>query len=90
MTSNGSQDPGGSLWHVTSGERAPETVERLLRSLPEWFGIESSIAEYVEEAHKLPAYVAWAGSEAQVRGGEREAVGVLLVTRHFPGLPRFT
>jgi len=44
---------------VTTGERAPETVNRLLRSLPEWFGIESSIVEYVAKASELPTYLAW-------------------------------
>jgi hypothetical protein len=35
---------------VTSGEPGPRTVGRLLRSLPEWFGIESSLVEYVAAA----------------------------------------
>jgi hypothetical protein len=42
-------------WVVTSGRPDPGTVERLLRALPEWFGIESSIAEYAESARRLPA-----------------------------------
>lgn len=32
----------------------PETVEKVLRDLPEWFGIEEAIADYVEQAHSLP------------------------------------
>ncbi|MBR7839071.1 GNAT family N-acetyltransferase [Actinospica durhamensis] len=87
MTLQGRQDPAVSPWHVTSGEQAPETVERLLRSLPEWFGIDSSIVEYVEHAHRLSTYLAWAdrapGDGAE--DGERAAVGVILVARHFPG-----
>jgi len=43
---------------VTSGNQAPETVERLLRSLPGWFGIESSVIEYVAAAAHLPTYLA--------------------------------
>ncbi len=34
-------------------------VDALLRSLPEWFGIESSIVDYVAEAAHLPTYLAW-------------------------------
>lgn len=84
MTSSSGHDPVSSPWHVTSGERAPETVDRLLRSLPEWFGIESSIVEYVEQAHTLSTYLAWHGPGPRSGGGEREAVGVLLAARHFP------
>ena len=40
----------GPPWRVTSGEPDPRTVERLLRSLTEWFGIESSLVEYVAAA----------------------------------------
>jgi hypothetical protein len=43
-----------SPWLVTSGEQDPGTVERLLRLLPGWFGIETSIIEYVESARELP------------------------------------
>jgi GNAT superfamily N-acetyltransferase len=72
------------LWRVTSGERAPETVNRLLRSLPGWFGIESSIVDYVAKAHDLPTYLAWPPEEAIVPAAEQQPVGVLLAARHFP------
>lgn len=55
--------------------RDPAAVERLLRGLPEWFGIESSIAEYVEAAGRLPGLLAYDGDEV---------VGALLLQRHFP------
>jgi len=71
-------------WHVTSGDHAPDTVERLLRLLPGWFGIESSNAEYVSKAHELPAYLAWHGAEPLAGGGQRQPSGVLLAIRHFP------
>lgn len=55
----------------------PDEVERLLRSLPEWFGIEHSIREYVDDARSLPTYA--------VRDPHGDAViGILLVKRHFP------
>jgi len=70
-------------WRITSGHPDPGTVERLLRSLPEWFGIESSVAEYIEAARKIPAYLAW---PAELAAGEDKAqpAGVLLARRHFP------
>jgi hypothetical protein len=45
-------------WRVTSGQPAPEAVERLLRMLPDWFGIESSVLGYVASARTIPAYMA--------------------------------
>jgi ribosomal protein S18 acetylase RimI-like enzyme len=69
-------------WRVTSGVPDPATVERLLRKLPTWFGIESSVAEYIEKARTLPAYLAWPGDAAGDRPGL--PAGVLLALRHFP------
>jgi GNAT superfamily N-acetyltransferase len=66
-------------WRVTSGEPAPEAVERLLRVLPGWFGIESSVLEYVAAARTVPAYLAWPAG----RPGPKPS-GVLLAVRHFP------
>jgi ribosomal protein S18 acetylase RimI-like enzyme len=71
--------PDDSPWTVTAGTQAPQTVDRLLRSLPGWFGIESANAHYVEVASRLPTYLAWPD------GGAGQAVGVLLAARHFPG-----
>jgi ribosomal protein S18 acetylase RimI-like enzyme len=83
------------LWRVTSGQPDPATVDRLLRQLPGWFGIESSIVEYVEAARHLPAYLAWpAAAAATAAGGtdgqsasggtDGQPAGVLLAARHFP------
>ena len=63
------------VFHVVTTAPAPEAVGRLLRALPEWFGVESSIAEYVEAARTLPTLLAI--------DTEGEAVGVLLHQRHF-------
>jgi GNAT superfamily N-acetyltransferase len=73
-----SQQPDPS-WRVSSGQLAPHDVDRLLRMLPGWFGIESSIAEYVEAAQALPAYLAW-----PAHGQESRPSGVLLAVRHYP------
>ena len=86
-------------WRVTSGEPDPATVERLLRKLPAWFGIESSVLEYIESARRLPAYLAWprgpatAGRQPHPAAGRPPdladrppdlAAGVLLAMRHYP------
>lgn len=65
---------------VTSGEQDPATVERLLRLLPGWFGIEASNAAYVAAARELPTYLARPADGT----GNHEPVGVLLAQRHFP------
>ncbi len=71
---------GDSPWTISTGQQAPEVVDALLRSLPEWFGIESSNIGYVESAKELPTYLARsAGNDGQA------PIGVLLVSRHFPG-----
>lgn len=75
-------------WRVTSGGHAPRTVERLLRTLPQWFGIESSNAAYVEAARRLPTYLAWPATVPpgpDGPDGDPGAAGVLLLERHFPG-----
>lgn len=71
-------------WRVTAGERDPGTVDRLLRSLPDWFGIESAIADYVARASELPTYLAWPAPGSPGPGTGRQPVGVLLAARHFP------
>jgi ribosomal protein S18 acetylase RimI-like enzyme len=69
----------GPPWVVTMGDRSPDTVRRLLGLLPGWFGIESANANYVEEAARLPTYLAFP------HGGDDQPAGVLLAARHFPG-----
>jgi len=48
--------------------------ELVLRALPEWFGMEVGIQNYIRKAEKLPSFVAYAGNEA---------IGLALVQRHF-------
>ena len=57
---------------VTDGHW-PDAVAALLRDLPEWFGIESSVLAYVDAARTLPGAAALAGDEI---------VGVCLIRRH--------
>jgi ribosomal protein S18 acetylase RimI-like enzyme len=60
---------------IETGGHWPDAVERLLRGLPEWFGIEQANRNYVESARELP-------STAAVVDGE--IVGICLVRRHTP------
>jgi GNAT superfamily N-acetyltransferase len=71
-------------WRVTSGAPDPATVERLLRRLPTWFGIESSVVEYIESARQVPAYLAWPAGPAPAGCPPGLAAGVLLAVRHYP------
>lgn len=45
----------------------------ILRSLPEWFGIEEATVQYIEDTNKLPTWLARAGGEA---------VGFLAIRQH--------
>jgi ribosomal protein S18 acetylase RimI-like enzyme len=75
----------GTPWRVTSGEPDPATAEWLLRSLPEWFGIESAIVGYIESARELPTYLAWPGNWAGPgHSGRPRPAGILLARRHYP------
>lgn len=49
--------------------------ERVLRTLPDWFGIEESLLEYARNTEHLPTFVAEDGSEV---------VGFLSLEEHFP------
>lgn len=60
---------------VIERRQDPGSVLVILRSLPDWFGIEEAIRNYVRSAGQQPSYLA-------VRDGE--TVGVALVVRHFP------
>ena len=50
--------------------------ERILRSLPRWFGIEESLLEYVADANRFPTFHA--------RQSDGRSVGFLTVLEHFP------
>jgi ribosomal protein S18 acetylase RimI-like enzyme len=84
MTSGPKQIRPDRPWLVTSGQQDPDTVDRLLRSLPDWFGIESANAHYVTKAHDLPTYLAWPTPSSPVPGKSGHPTGVLLLARHFP------
>jgi hypothetical protein len=64
---------------ITGDERIPEHVEQVLRSLPEWFGIESALLDYVEQARVLPTYA------ARLDG---HMIGICIVKHHTRSMPR--
>lgn len=35
-----------------------QDAERILRTLPSWFGIEEALQEYVQDVERLPTFVA--------------------------------
>jgi GNAT superfamily N-acetyltransferase len=58
---------------IERGVPDPEVVDALLRGLPDWFGIDEAIDEYVARSARLPAYT------AVVDG---TSVGVLALEHH--------
>jgi GNAT superfamily N-acetyltransferase len=69
------RDAQGVEVDVSTEGHWPDDVERILRALPDWFGIEESLLGYVRDAEQLPNVVARAGDAV---------VGVCLVRRHTP------
>lgn len=63
-------------FRVAEVDAHPEVAERLLRGLPEWFGIEESLAEYVEDARRMRTVLA--------SKQDGEPIGILLLNPHFP------
>jgi GNAT superfamily N-acetyltransferase len=53
----------------------PDAVRQILATIPEWFGIPEANASYVEDAARLPSYLAVDGEDV---------VGVALLNEHFP------
>lgn len=56
---------------------APGIVEPILRSVPEWFGIESATRGYIEASARLPTWAARLRDSAEV-------IGFITLERHFP------
>ncbi len=53
----------------------PAAVAEILATLPEWFGIPEANESYVNDAARLPSYLALEGDDV---------VGVALLAEHFP------
>jgi GNAT superfamily N-acetyltransferase len=63
-------------WVAERDEAVPEDVERLLATVPEWFGRPESNAEYIDDARAMETWT--------VRDEDGRVVGVTLVNHHFP------
>lgn len=50
-------------------------AERILRSLPRWFGIEEALLHYAADSNRYPTFLAEDG----------EPIGFITVREHFPG-----
>lgn len=66
----------GRLDLVIVGPHAASSIEceAVLRSLPEWFGIEASLVQYTKDAEAMPTFTAHVGADLY---------GFLTVKRHF-------
>lgn len=62
-------------WSAVRDNQVPEDVDRLLLSVPEWFGRPESNAEYVDDARTMETWT--------VRNDAGAVVGVTLVSWHF-------
>jgi len=66
----------GTLRFHGPASRIAADAERILRSLPQWFGIEESLQEYVRDSETWPTFAASDGDRI---------VGFLTAREHFPG-----
>ncbi len=64
------------LREVTDPQERSAVCDRVLRSLPDWFGIEESIIDYVRDAAELPLF------EAQLDGREAGFATMKAQTAH--------
>lgn len=75
----------GELRRVTETHvdrrRDPSATDRILRSLPAWFGIERSIRDYVASAATEDSFLATQ---------DGRTIGVALVKQHFPETAELT
>lgn len=62
-------------WRAVRDDQVPEDVERLLLSVPEWFGRPESNAEYITDARTMETWT--------VRNDAGDVVGVTLISWHF-------
>ncbi|WP_088289810.1 N-acetyltransferase [Kineosporia sp. A_224] len=73
---------------VVRGRRDPVAVERILRALPDWFGMEDALLDYVRHSASHPTYLACplepTASGAATHPASGDVVGVLVTARHFP------
>lgn len=62
-------------WVATRDVAVPQDVQRLLGTVPEWFGQPEANVEYIQAAHTKETWT--------VRGPDSRVRGVSLIDRHF-------
>jgi len=60
---------------VSNADEKSNICNIVLRALPNWFGIEESIVDYVQQVHDLPFYAAF---------DDKKAVGFVAIKPHTP------
>lgn len=53
-----------SIQEISLPDEKSQVCDVILRALPDWFGIEASIAEYVQAVRNLPFFTAMDGGQA--------------------------
>lgn len=62
------------MFEISAAQFNQATVcEPILHLLPEWFGIESAIAHYVQDIDRLPTFLAW---------NQQQVIGFLSIKQH--------
>ena len=60
---------------ISNADEKSNICNAILRALPDWFGVEESIVDYVQQVRDLPFYVAFDGNKA---------VGFVAIKNHTP------
>jgi len=56
-------------------ENNSKHIDKILRALPEWFGIEDATLQYIKDANSLPSILAKDGDDV---------IGFITIRQHFP------
>jgi GNAT superfamily N-acetyltransferase len=69
--------------HIIRGPAPGDSAacERILRALPDWFGIEAALVQYTRDVATMPTFTAFDARGGEGAGGG--AVGLLSVHRHY-------
>ena len=65
-----------TTWTCRPDSQVPQDAERLLTTVPEWFGLPEANTDYIEAARTKETWT--------VRGDDGGIIGLTLVDQHFP------
>ena len=63
-----------NLIFIFQSKNSGKICKKILRSLPDWFGIEESTIQYIKDADKMPTMIV---------KNETEEIGFLTIKKHF-------